>query len=350
MGYWIEIVGHAIVIVATVLSAGLVIAWRQRLRRTTRRPRLLYWAILAFALFAILSNLVHPLLALSGGLGSGNVARDLGTAFEFLSMIGQMVIIVALVGLRVTTGHNLAHARRILVIGAHPDDIEIACGATLARLRDEGHRIHGLVLSRGERGGEGMVRQTEARNGARFLGLDSVTILDCADTRFQEAELAIMQAIEAEIAHFRPDIILTHSAHDLHQDHQTVHTATLRAARNVPTVLAYESPSVTSDFRPALFVNVSDYLGIKVESIREHQDQADKPYTDPERVRGIAAFRGGQAKVRYAEGFEVVRMLLGDLPSQAVAALGAPAPGARSVPAPAPSHTQPLLNPQGGLA
>ena len=315
---WIEIIGHTLVIIAIAISAGIVVAWKQRLCRTTRRGRFLYRVILGLSFFAILANIIHPLAALSGILNRANAAHNWGAVCEFISMIGQAAIVAALVGLKVRSAREPGRSRRILVIGAHPDDPEIACGGTLARWRDEGHILHGLVLSRGERGGRGQIRPTEARRSAQFLGLDTVTVLDFPDTRFREVELEIMHAIESEIAHFRPDVILTHSAHDIHQDHQTVHTATLRAARNVSTVLAYESPSASLDFRPSLFVDVGEYLDIKIEGIREHHDQADKPYVASERVRGIAAFRGGQVKTRHAEGFEVVRALVEDLPAYAV--------------------------------
>lgn len=310
----IEILGHMLVIIAIAVSASVAAAWRQRLRRTTRHARLLYRTILIFSLFAMLANFLPLLAAITGGLSQESYAYDLEAACEFTSMIGQTIIVVALVKLKIMPGYNPTYNQRILAIGAHPDDLELACGGVLARLRDQGHLLHGLILSQGEQGGQGQVRQTEARNGARILGLDIITTLDFPDTRFPEMELEIMQAIESEITRFRPDVILTHSAHDLHQDHQTVHIATLRAARNVPTVLAYESPSATADFQPVLFVDVGEYLDVKMESIREHHDQAGKSYTAPHRVRGVAAFRGGQAKVRYAEGFEVVRALMDDLP------------------------------------
>ncbi len=102
-------------------------------------------------------------------------------------------------------------------------------------------------------------------------------------------------------------MIFTHSLHDLHQDHRAVHEATLRAARNHDTIFCYESPSVTQEFIPSFFMDVSDYIDVKIESIREHWDQRSKPYVQSERVKGVAVFRGGQAKLRFAEAFEVVR-------------------------------------------
>lgn len=206
--------------------------------------------------------------------------------------------------------------KRVLAIGAHPDDLEIACGATLAKMRDLGHVVYGLILTQGEQAGKADTRAQEAQKGAAFLGLNIVDVRDFKDTRLAEQANELCLSIEEIIKRFQPDIILTHSANDQHQDHTAVFEATLRAARNNSTILSYESPSVTTGFKPTIFVDVANYLDVKLESIRQHHDQKSKRYVQKDHVRGIAAFRGGQAKVRYAEGFESVRTLgsaMGDL-------------------------------------
>jgi LmbE family N-acetylglucosaminyl deacetylase len=134
--------------------------------------------------------------------------------------------------------------------------------------------------------------------------------MDFADTDLSSDVAKITSLIEETIAKIHPDIIFTHSIHDLHQDHQTVYEATMRAARTArTTILCYESPSVTQDFHPTYFIDVSKYVDVKIRAIREHWDQRKKTYMKPELVRGKLAFRGAQAKVDYAEGFEVARMV-----------------------------------------
>ena len=88
----------------------------------------------------------------------------------------------------------------------------------------------------------------------------------------------MVQAIEAAINRLNPDIILTHSIHDQHQDHQAVHRATLRAARQHSSILCYESPSATREFDPSFFVEIDDYMEAKVQAVQTHVNQSGKPY------------------------------------------------------------------------
>lgn len=300
-----EIVGHVAAIASYIIVAMYVNARRRSLRRTVRRSTVLYWLILAGSIVFALFNVVR--LTYLATRGVGRLAPWLDLVAEYPSTIGQSVIIIALIGLRVISKGRGGMPQRLLAIGAHPDDIEIACGATMAKFHDAGYTIWGLVMTQGERGGHAEVRPDEAKSGADFLGLDQVRVMNFPDTRLYECSVEILAAIEAVIKEFRPDMLFTHSSHDLHQDHCAVHEATLRAARNLKMILCYESPSVTQEFLPTFFVDIGDYIDVKVEGIKEHWDQRAKPYVQEERVRGQAIFRGGQAKTRFAEGFEVVR-------------------------------------------
>jgi len=198
--------------------------------------------------------------------------------------------------------------RRVLAIGAHPDDLELGCGASLVKLIDKGDEVRVLVMSRGGEGGEDEHRLQEAQRGGSYMGAASVTVLDFPDTRFAEEQKGLVSAIEQAIREFSPDIILTHSRNDYHQDHSAVHHATMRAARRERTILCYESPSATRHFSPVLFMDVAGYVTVKAAAIDVHADQREKAYMTGRRAYGAALFRGDQARLDFAEGFEVVRM------------------------------------------
>jgi LmbE family N-acetylglucosaminyl deacetylase len=302
-----EINSYTLLMLAFVVVT-LFVTLRQRvLRRTTRHAAFLYWLILTVSSSFLLLNLYGQL-----DMPFLNQSAQVKGWFATLTTASSLIVLSGLVLLVINAKVPVARVtkpRRILAIGAHPDDLEIACGGTLAKLRDTGHEIHGLVLTSGERGGKVALRPTEAQRGAAFLGLNSVRVMTFKDTGLKEQASALVQTIEERVKTLNPDIIFTHSANDQHQDHQAVHEATLRAARNHSAILCYESPSATKAFQPALFVDINHYVDIKIESVKQHRDQRAKPYMTPERVRGVAVFRGGQAKTRYAEGFEVVRVL-----------------------------------------
>jgi len=304
----LEVIGHAAAALAFIVVIVLTVRRRRRLARTlSRNATIAYRSILGVSGVVAL---IHASYALESLVFNRTVSSPdpLYMALHSPALVALSVVLLFLVNVKLVAERS-PRPRRILAIGAHPDDLEIACGATLAKMRDAGHSIYAMILTCGEAGGDPAIRLREAHHGARFLDVNEVEVLNFSDTELADQVNEITRAIEARIRTYQPDIILTHSAHDQHQDHLAVHQATLRAARNHSAILCYESPSVTRDFQPTFFVDIDGYLDVKIESVRTHADQRRKPYVSPERVRGIAVFRGGQAKTRYAEGFEVVRAL-----------------------------------------
>lgn len=196
---------------------------------------------------------------------------------------------------------------RVLVIGAHPDDVELGCGATLARLTALGATVHALIATCGGNGGRADLRRSEAHAAAAFLGIEQVTVHDLPDTELPDHERELGDLIEHSIASLEPGVVLTHSANDHHQDHVAAHRATLRAARGLGSILCYESPSVSREFDPSVFVDVEGYMERKVDAIRLHRGQLAKAYMDDTVTLCRAGFRGQQARAQVAEAFEPVR-------------------------------------------
>lgn len=227
-----------------------------------------------------------------------------------LSLLAPVLLFLLSLALRIRAARRGSLPRTVLAVGAHPDDVELAAGGTIARLVDQGHRVHILVMSGGAVGGDIATRPAEARAAAAFLGAVSSTVHDFPDARLASVELDVARAIEHAIAELEPDIILTHSAHDQHQDHVAVHRSVMRAARRHTSILCFESPSATRAFDPSVFVDIERYLDIKATAVAIHRDQGRKPYMTAGTVRGVAAFRGQQARRAAAEGFEPMRLSL----------------------------------------
>lgn len=195
--------------------------------------------------------------------------------------------------------------QRILAVGAHPDDVEIGVGATLAAHAAAGDELVILTLSGGAVGGSTSVRQAEAAAAAAVVGARLVH-LDFPDTRLVPAE-GVITAIEQVIREMQPDRVYTHGAHDRHQDHRAVHEAVQIAARQVPNVWCFQSPSSTVAFAPNRFVDVDGFIDTKLQMLAAYESQAHRDYMQPDVVRAAARYWARFSPARDVEPLETVR-------------------------------------------
>lgn len=209
---------------------------------------------------------------------------------------------------------------KILVIGAHLDDIEIACGGTLAKAVDGGHQVKALIMSRsGYTNKEGKVQREddvavkEGTKALQTLGIQDIEILGFP-TKDIPWQSDVVNAIDVRMSEYNPDIIFTHHPFDTHQAHVGVSNATISAARRKNTVFFYEpiTPSGRSyvAFKPDLYVDIEDVLDKKIEALREHRSEYDKFGAEDwiEGVRCRCGFRGYEIGKKYAEAFEILRV------------------------------------------
>ena len=194
----------------------------------------------------------------------------------------------------------------VLAIGAHPDDIEIGCGATLAKHRMNGDIIHGLILTGGGQHGNPLIRESEVRRAASIVGIKSLSFADLEDTYIFENLRATILAIEALVKQINPDIVYSHSEHERHQDHLGAFLATRVACRKTHQVLLYETPSILPSFTPQVYVNVEDTIETKLDAIRVYASQSSSYYMECDLVEGLAKIRGYSQNVRFCEAFELL--------------------------------------------
>jgi LmbE family N-acetylglucosaminyl deacetylase len=196
-------------------------------------------------------------------------------------------------------------SRRILAIGAHPDDIECGVGATLLKHIACGDQVHILVLTQGEAGTEMReVRRMEAEDAAAFIGA-SITVASLPDTMVSEK--AAIDAIEAVALGIDPDIAYIHTVHDMHQDHRAAAMASRVALRRVGRLHAFQAPSATSEFSPQRFTNVTLTLAGKLELLRYHKSQKHRHYMQEGFMAATACYWGIRAgNCAAAEALEVI--------------------------------------------
>lgn len=197
----------------------------------------------------------------------------------------------------------------VLAIGAHPDDVEIGIGGILAAHRAAGDPVTILTLSRGARDGGVKTAWMEGSASARTIGA-RLLMEDVAELELRP-EIA-SEAIAKAIAETTPTIIYTHSPHDRHQDHRTAYEATLAAAGNVGTILAFQGSTATVDFTPNRFVTIDEFAQAKLSMLDSFAPNQARPrFLEADTVLATASYWSRFGDGTYCEPLEVVREVVG---------------------------------------
>jgi len=200
----------------------------------------------------------------------------------------------------------------ILAIGAHPDDVEYGCGGTLTLYAEKGHSVYLWIASDGGMGGDGAVRRTEQADSGLVLGAREIFWGEYTDTEVPFNRELIVR-LETAIKRVKPTMVFVNHPDDTHQDHRNLAQGTVSAMRYVPNFLFYEVPS-TQQFTPNCYTNIERVLDRKLASLEAHRSQISKTNIEDLTILELAVscanFRGIQARVKYAEAFQSVRLLL----------------------------------------
>ena len=199
----------------------------------------------------------------------------------------------------------------VLAISAHPDDVELGCGGTLAKLTRAGARVRAVILSQGRRGGLSAAdRAEETRSALETLGIADIAVHDFPDTRLSEHLNELIEVLDKHVEETRPHRAYTMFQHDRHQDHRAVYEASAIACRSVPQLFGYETPSSYPNFLPTLFEPIADDLETKVRALKSHASQGSRLYMQEEKIRSAANFRGAQVDLGPSEGFIPYKIVL----------------------------------------
>ena len=200
----------------------------------------------------------------------------------------------------------------VLAIGAHPDDIEYGCGGMLTKYAEKGHDVYLWIASDGALGGEGAVRRQEQADSALIIGAREVFWGDYQDTEVPLTRDLIVR-IESVIRQIKPRMIFVQLPDDTHQDHRNLAQGTMSATRYVPNFLFYEGPT-TQNFAPNCFTDIEKQLDKKLACLEAHRSQVAKTNIEDLTILELAVssanFRGIQARAKYAEAFQSIRLLI----------------------------------------
>ncbi len=226
----------------------------------------------------------------------------------------------------------------VLAIFAHPDDAEIACGATLAKLASAGRQVHLLILTNGDRGSQDPdldradlagIRLRESEAGGAVLGLAGVTVLDVHDGELEnrpEIRARVVRVIRelrpARVVSCDPTAWFFQNRYYNHSDHRTAGEIALDAVFPGAGNPHYFAEHLSEGLgpwdvydvwlgwtnEPNHFEDVTGFVETKIEALRAHASQV--------RGEGIRFFEewlpkeaeeaGAKIGVRHAEGFRVL--------------------------------------------
>ena len=202
--------------------------------------------------------------------------------------------------------------RKILVIGAHPDDPETCAGGTMCLLKQAGHDVVCVYLTRGEAGIAGKshdeaaaIRVVESNNANAVIGIRHI-FMDQVDGN-TEVNVARYREMRDLLERECPDVVLTHWPVDSHRDHAACGLLVLDAWRRVGRTfeLYYmEAMSGTQSqmFHPTDWVDISDVVELKHKACRCHVSQGMEELLDGWHVP-MERFRGLECRCQAAEAF-----------------------------------------------
>lgn len=253
---------------------------------------------------------------------SGRLFHPYGCLFEGLRFSVVLVLVAAVLWLsfksRLTVSPNVALEsgealvggyRKVMVVAAHPDDVEWYISGTLARLADAGADIHVVMASYGERGPNRTgvadlpaARREEQIEAGRRVGYSDIHFLGLPDREVSRGH-SLRENVEDLWSRLEPDLVLTFdpdtpSLPYLHEDHQGTGRVVQQVWRNMgknPPVLYFWQTR-----RPDTIVDITGVIDTKVHALSAHASQGLAGAAD--RVRGFNQRTGKLAGVQYAEG------------------------------------------------
>lgn len=203
--------------------------------------------------------------------------------------------------------------KTVLAIGAHPDDLEIGIGGMLAHLKRAGAHVVMAVASIPT---DYDVRLAEARRGAEIIGAELKVLMEGGCRRIEDLKsYELVALLDRLVRDYAPAAVLTHGSADFHRDHLLIHHACLPTQRlkwfDFYCFHPTQCRPVPVAFHPRVYVDVSDTIDVKMESIMAHKSQFGGRSLPTDVYRDFARVQGRMVGVQYAEGLDVLRMMVG---------------------------------------
>jgi LmbE family N-acetylglucosaminyl deacetylase len=204
----------------------------------------------------------------------------------------------------------LFYGKSILFLGAHPDDIELGCGAFIAHIADRSD-IRCVTLSDNQKNPALKNLVEEHYRSMLTLGVPKEKIIlgKFETRRFPQARQEILEYLFELNKQLQPEIVFVHTRADLHQDHATIAEEALRAFRGT-SVFGYDVIRSSHGFFPSFLIEVNEQdVELKIKALAEYHTYDNKYYFKPDVTRATLIRNGAIAERNYAEAFDILRMI-----------------------------------------
>lgn len=201
---------------------------------------------------------------------------------------------------------------RVLAIGAHSDDIEIGAGGTILKWIADGVKLEMTWCALSAIGDRADEARQSAKDFLQGAASSDIRLAEFRDGFFPAERVAVKEWIETLKQVPTPDVVLTHTREDAHQDHRLLSELAWNTFRD-HLILEFEIPKWDGDLgRPNIYVPMAeDILATKIALLNKHfGTQRSKAWFDDETFRGLARLRGVECRERYAEAFFARKILL----------------------------------------
>ena len=208
--------------------------------------------------------------------------------------------------------------KNILIICAHPDDIEIGMGGTLLKYIDQGDNITQVIFSKGEKSLPHIkshivtrTRKRELNKIAEEIGVKEVVYFNLEDTKLnQKIDDKIKEKLKKIIENHKPAKIFTLSNKDPHPDHRAVNKAVLEVVDSIKAdypVYTFQIWNIFDENLPALVEDISDYFNEKIRIMKLYKSQWFSIYIQIIPIHIKAILNGLKHNCKYAEVFYKIR-------------------------------------------
>ncbi|MEB2329176.1 MAG: PIG-L family deacetylase [Ignavibacteriaceae bacterium] len=208
---------------------------------------------------------------------------------------------------------------RVLILSPHTDDAELGCGGYITKLISENKTLLWVVFSTAEESlpdnlpPDTLVKEFEAVMKSLNLKKDQYRVYNFKVRQLPDNRQEILELLNNLKNEFHPSLVIGPSLNDYHQDHAVIANEMVRAFKTTSSIISYELPWNHLEFRSQFFVKLDEENIIKkISLLNKYQSQMyiKRHYFTEDFIKGLALTRGAQINHKYAEAFDVIRMVI----------------------------------------